>query len=93
MKVQIFDMRDAKEPGDRQMVLRLVMDTDCLLIQSPIYATEDVARDLGAALAAAYGVDLEWYGPPPLKAAIETLQQHASLSRDLEDGFQQLALF
>ena len=69
MRVIIYDMRDAKEPGDRQIVLRMVDDTGCLRVQSLIYGTEDFAQNLGEVLANAFGTELQWVGPSAMAAA------------------------
>jgi hypothetical protein len=64
MKVLIFDMTD--DPQARpQIILRLVDDTGCLRVQSPIYGTADFARNLGEILAAAFDTDLTYIGPSP----------------------------
>jgi hypothetical protein len=76
MKVFIFDLRDSKNPCDRLIVLRLVDDTGCLRVQSPIYnATEDTARNLGDLIASAFNTQLQWVGPSPIADAIATVAE------------------
>jgi hypothetical protein len=74
MRVIIYDMRDAREPGDRLIVLRLIDSTGCLRVQSPIYGTEDFAQNLGEVLAKAFGTELEWLGPSPVASVAFVLQ-------------------
>lgn len=82
MKVFIFDLRDAKEPCDRLIVLRLVDGTGCLRVQSPIYnATEDTARNLGELLASAFNTELQWVGPSPIADALGTAAEAEQLQQ------------
>ena len=101
MRVIIYDMRDAKEPGDRQIVLRLIDSTGCLRVQSPIYGTEDFAQNLGEVLAQAFGTELEWIGPSALEAigpnpasAVEAFAWEEERTKAaLSIGLKQLDLF
>jgi hypothetical protein len=86
MKVIIYDMSDDKVP---QIILRLVDDTGCLRVQSPIYGNADFARNLGEVLAGAFDTELTWLGPSMLSVAVKQLvdDQHFA------DGLRQRALF
>lgn len=62
MKVIIYDMSD--DPHARPpIILRLVDDTGCLRVQSPIYGDADFTRNLGDVLANAFDTELLWLGP------------------------------
>jgi hypothetical protein len=62
MKVIIYDMSDDPHACP-QIILRLVDNTGCLRVQSPIYGDADFARNLGEVLSNAYDTDLVWLGP------------------------------
>jgi hypothetical protein len=93
MRVIIYDMRDAKEPGDRQIVLRMIGFSGCLILQSPIYANEDLARHLGEILAETFNTELEWIGPTPM-SAMEAFSYEAEQTKAaMSIGLKQLDLF
>ena len=104
MKIIIYDMSD--DPHARPPItLRLVDDTGCLRVQSPIYGDADFARNLGEILAGAFDTELVWLGPSPefaddddpQSSAAGQLLREAMLEQltpeQLPDGLRQLDLF
>jgi hypothetical protein len=96
MNFELFDMRDAEKIGDRQIVLRIMSCDNLVLIQSPIYATEDTAKNLADLIAAGLNTEAEWFGRPAIAQCQSTIASLDSLSqaqKRFADGLCQLNLF
>lgn len=66
MKVQVFDMRDAKEARDRWLVLRVVNDQGHAVSNGPWFGSEQELRDHVSILEFGYAVTAQWVGPAPV---------------------------